>query len=164
MSIAQNTFSALTLLDGEQEGHPACKKLSGGVLAWLSVWSEVQTCIWPSRCHCHSLSPDSEKSRLILPFWYRINWVVQEKGPLNGLVSVYSSVCLSDVNDRGENCISGLYTNYTHFAPDKQLCLHVKINVFNADALPGIQPTVKTLKAIFFYKIATKSNKKQIQV
>ena len=27
---------------------PACKKLSGGVLAWLSVWSEVQTCIWPS--------------------------------------------------------------------------------------------------------------------
>ena len=32
-----------------QEGHPACKKLSGGVLAWLSVWSEVQTCIWPSQ-------------------------------------------------------------------------------------------------------------------
>ena len=24
------------------------KKLSGGVLVWLSVWSEVQTCIWPS--------------------------------------------------------------------------------------------------------------------
>jgi len=24
------------------EGHPACKKLSGGVLAWLSVWSEVR--------------------------------------------------------------------------------------------------------------------------
>ena len=41
-------FSALTLLVGRQEGHPACKKLSGGVLAWLSVWSEVQTCIWPS--------------------------------------------------------------------------------------------------------------------
>jgi len=31
----------LTLLVGRQEGHPACKKLSGGVLAWLSVWSEV---------------------------------------------------------------------------------------------------------------------------
>jgi len=38
-------FSALMLLVGRQEGHPACKKLSGGVLAWLSVWSEVQTCI-----------------------------------------------------------------------------------------------------------------------
>jgi len=41
-------FSALTLLVGRQEGHPACKKLSGGVLAWLSVCSEEQTCIWPS--------------------------------------------------------------------------------------------------------------------
>ena len=42
-------FSALTLLVGCQEDHPACKKLIGGVLAWLSVWSEVQiVCIWPS--------------------------------------------------------------------------------------------------------------------
>jgi len=29
-------FSALTLMVGQQEGHPACKKLSCGVLAWLS--------------------------------------------------------------------------------------------------------------------------------
>jgi len=42
------TFSALTLLVGWQEGHPAYKKLSGGVLAWLFTWSEVQTCICPS--------------------------------------------------------------------------------------------------------------------
>jgi len=41
-------FSALTLLFGQQEGHLACRKQSGGVLAWLSVWSEMQTCIWPS--------------------------------------------------------------------------------------------------------------------
>ena len=33
-------FSALTLLVGRQEGHPACKKQSGGVLAWLSVCLE----------------------------------------------------------------------------------------------------------------------------
>jgi len=39
-------FSALTLLAGRQEGHPVCKNLSGGVLAWLFVCSEVQTCIW----------------------------------------------------------------------------------------------------------------------
>jgi len=32
-------FSALMLLVGRQEGHPVCKKLSGGVLAWLPVWS-----------------------------------------------------------------------------------------------------------------------------
>ena len=29
-------------------GWAAYKKLSGGVLVWLSAWSEVQTCIWPS--------------------------------------------------------------------------------------------------------------------
>ena len=85
---ASLTFSALTLLVGRQEGHPACKKLSGGVLAWLSVWSEVQTCTWPSWCHCHSLSLASVKSRLVLPFWYRLTRVVLEKGPLNGCVCV----------------------------------------------------------------------------
>ena len=41
-------FSALTLLVGPQEKHLACKKLSGWVLAWLSVLSEVQICISPS--------------------------------------------------------------------------------------------------------------------
>ena len=79
-------FSALTLLVGRQEGHPACKKLSGGVLAWLSVWSKVLTCICPSWCHCHSPSLASVKSRLVSPFWYRLTWVVPEKGPLNGCV------------------------------------------------------------------------------
>ena len=55
----------------------------GGVLAWSSVWSEVQTCIWPSWCHCHSLSLASVKSRLVLPFWQRLTRIVPEKGPLN---------------------------------------------------------------------------------
>jgi len=32
-----STFSALMLLVGQQEGHLACKKLSGGVLAWLCL-------------------------------------------------------------------------------------------------------------------------------
>ena len=32
--IQSYTFSALTLLVGRQEGHPACKKLSGEVLVW----------------------------------------------------------------------------------------------------------------------------------
>ena len=81
-------FSVLTLLVGRQEGHPTCKKQSGGVLAWLSVWSEVQTCIWPSWCHCHSLCLASVKSRLVLPFWYRLTRVVPDKGPLNKCVCV----------------------------------------------------------------------------
>jgi len=43
-----DAFGVLMLLVGRQEVHPACKKLSGGVLAWLPVWSELQTCIRPS--------------------------------------------------------------------------------------------------------------------
>jgi len=46
-TVVTFAFSALTLLVGRQEGHPACKK-SGGVLAWLSLWSKMQTCIWPN--------------------------------------------------------------------------------------------------------------------
>ena len=87
-------FSALMLLVGRQEGHPASKKLSSGVLNWLSVWSKVQTCIWPRWCHCHSLSLASVKSRLVLPFWYQLTWVVPDKGPLNGCVCVCSNVFL----------------------------------------------------------------------
>jgi len=34
--------TALTLLVGHQEQHPACKDFSDEVLLWLSVWSEVQ--------------------------------------------------------------------------------------------------------------------------
>jgi len=48
MYVCYVAFSALMLLVGWQEGHLACKKLSSEVLAWLSVWSEMQICIWPS--------------------------------------------------------------------------------------------------------------------
>jgi len=74
-------FSALTLLVGQQEGHPACKKLSGGVLAWLYVWVKVQICIWPSWCHCYSLPSThcSSKSRWVLPFCCRLTRVVPDK-------------------------------------------------------------------------------------
>jgi len=46
-------FSALTLLLERQEVYPACKKTewSGtGVVICL------ETCIWPSWCHCHCFS------------------------------------------------------------------------------------------------------------
>jgi len=63
-------------------------------LAWFSVWREVQTCIWPSWCHCHSLSLALVKSRLVLPFWYRLTRVVPDKGPLNGCVCVTLMACM----------------------------------------------------------------------
>jgi len=74
MHVADSSvFSALTLLLGRQEGHPACKKLSGGVLSLASV-----------------------KSRLVVPFWYWLTRVVPDKGPLNGCVC-YVAYC-TDVN------------------------------------------------------------------
>jgi len=86
MSVVQGNkfpFSALTLLVGRQEGHPACKKLSGGMLAWLSVWSEVQTCVWPSWHQCHSLSRvcvcvqgNKNQERRIGCLFYLIVWRV----------------------------------------------------------------------------------------
>jgi len=49
-------FSALRLLVGHQEEHPTCKKSSDEVLAWLSVWGQVQMiCIWSSWCHCQPI-------------------------------------------------------------------------------------------------------------
>jgi len=56
---------------------------------------EVGFC-WPSCAalkfclltYCHSLSLASVKSRLVLPFWYRLTRVVPDKGTLNGCVCV----------------------------------------------------------------------------
>jgi len=47
------------------KGNPACKKLNGGMLAWLSVCGEVWIYIWLSRCHCHSLSLAA-----VYPVWF----------------------------------------------------------------------------------------------
>jgi len=77
---------------GGRKGIRPVKNLSSEVLAWLSVWSEMQTCIRPSWCHCHSLFLVSVKSRLIFPFWYWLTRVVPDKEPLNRCVCVWSSL------------------------------------------------------------------------
>ena len=91
---------------------------------WLSVWSKVQTCIWPSLCHCHSLSLPS-----VQPYWFYLSatgspgysqkhtytrltalfpglprwagtrkvkpiWIFPEKGPLNWCVCVSPTIPL----------------------------------------------------------------------
>ena len=63
------------------------------MLAWLSVWCEMQTCIRPCWCHYHSLSLASVKSRLVLPFWYWLARVVPDREPLNGCVCVCVLFC-----------------------------------------------------------------------
>ena len=44
------------------------KNWAVGGLVSFSVWSEVQTCIWPSWCHYLSLSLASVKFRLVFTF------------------------------------------------------------------------------------------------
>jgi len=44
-------FSALTLLVVQQEGHPACKKLSGGVLAWYQSGVRCRLAYGPADAH-----------------------------------------------------------------------------------------------------------------
>jgi len=65
------------------------QKLSGAVLAWLSVRREVQMiCIWSSWCHCHLIISCSSKIQNGLPFWCQFTQIVLEKRPLNDVVAV----------------------------------------------------------------------------
>ena len=109
---------------GGRKGIRPVKELSGGVLAWLSVWSKVQTCIWSSRCHCHSLSLASVQSRLVLPFWYRLTRVVPDKGPLNGCVLYI----LSAVKMTTRDCIIQLISS------------HIAVNWFELINFPNHMP------------------------
>jgi len=82
-------FSALTLLVGRQAGHPACKTLRV-VGCWHGYLSGVRCRLAygpadATATHCLLLQ---KKSRLVLPFWYQLTWVVLDKGPLNGCVCV----------------------------------------------------------------------------
>ena len=80
-------FNALTLLVGRQEGHPACKKLSGGLLVWLSVWSGAdlhmaQLMPLPLTVSCFS------KIQIGFTFLVAAHLGSRGKGPLNGCVCV----------------------------------------------------------------------------
>ena len=77
LSIA---FSALTLLVGRQEGHPACKKTEwwgGGVVICLQRGTDLhmaQLMPLPLTVSCYS------KIQTGLPFCYRLTRVVPDKG------------------------------------------------------------------------------------
>jgi len=83
-----SSFSDLTLLVGRQERHRASKNLNGEVLAWLSVWSEVQIiCIWCSWCYCHHIISCSSKIQNCLSFWCQLTQIFLEKRLLSGCTS-----------------------------------------------------------------------------
>jgi len=85
-------FSALTLLIGWQEGHPACKKTKwwgAGVVICLEQGTDLHTAQLmplPLTASCFS------KIQMVFPFWYRLTQVVPERRPLN--VCVFSIIHL----------------------------------------------------------------------
>jgi len=90
------SLQCLTLLVGCQEARPACKNQVMG--CWCG-------CLSGARCRLFAYGPAdatasqtpsslaSFKSRLVLPFWYRLTQVFLPRGPLNGC----SSSCLLEM-------------------------------------------------------------------
>ena len=75
--VTECAFSALTLLVGRQEGHPAWKQSEwwyvGVVMCQGADLHMAHLMPLPLTISC------SGKSRLVLPFWYRLTWIVPDK-------------------------------------------------------------------------------------
>jgi len=78
-----------------QEGHPACKKKQwwgAGMVICLERGADLhmaQLMLLLLTVSCFS------NSRLVLPFWYRLTWVVPDKGPFQTGVCVCCPACSS---------------------------------------------------------------------
>ena len=85
---------------GGSKGIRPVKKLSGGMLAWLYVWVRELICIWPSWCHCHSLSlaPVNQDSFYLPGLTFLVlahpgSPGQNPRGPLNGCVRACVHAC-----------------------------------------------------------------------
>jgi len=72
--------SALTFLARQHKGHPACKTELWGTGV---VICPQQGATGPADVTATPTFPASLKSRMVLPFWYRLTQVVLEKRSLN---------------------------------------------------------------------------------
>jgi len=92
--LAPYAFSALTLLVGQQEGHPACQKLEwwgSGMVICLERGADLhvaQLMPLPLTVSC------SSKIQIGFAFLVPLTWVVPEKGPLNVCVCVCARACV----------------------------------------------------------------------
>jgi len=91
----------LTPLVWWQEEHLACRKTEwwgAGVVVCLELGADLHMAqLMP----LPSLSLASLKSRLVLPFWYRLTWVVPEKRPLMGVCVCVLTLLLVQVHING---------------------------------------------------------------
>jgi len=96
---ARFVFSALTLLAGHQE------KLSNEVLAWLSVWREMQTiCIWSGWCRCHPIISCFFKIQINLTF----------------LVPAYPG-CPANINNNNNTRLTVLFLGLPRWASTRKI-------------------------------------------
>jgi len=77
-------FGALLLLVVWKKFHPACKKVSGGVLKWLSVWDKVKILHMAQLMPLPLTNSCSSKYRfgfsyLVLLFWYQLTGLSRTK-------------------------------------------------------------------------------------
>jgi len=83
------------LLVGRQEGHPACKTIEwwgAGMVICLERGADLHM------AQLMPLSLASVKSRLVLPFWYRLTRVVPDKGAVKRVcVCVCVCVCYGHI-------------------------------------------------------------------
>ena len=109
-------FSALTLLVGWQEVRPVTTEWwAVGMVICLERGADLHM------AHLMPLSLALVKSWLALPFWYRLTWVVLEKGPLNGCVCIcmvknyllFVSFCSSSGHVAADNCCYARYWEHT---------------------------------------------------
>jgi len=131
LSVMQYAFNALTLLVEWQEGHPTCKKLSGG--AGVVICPEqgadlhiAQLMPLPLTVSCFS------KSRLVLPFWYWLTWVVMQQKHFGDQMLCYCTYALGCIALRGKNTIWPLTVNilWTGTRPLELLYVHWLILVW----------------------------------
>ena len=92
----------LTLLVGRQEGHPACKKLSGGCWhSYLERGADLHM------AQLMLLPPATVKSRSVLPFWYRLTRVCPRKRAVE-----WVCVCTISWNNRHATAVTDHSTNF----------------------------------------------------
>ena len=72
-------------LEGRKGIQPVKNRVVGCWRGYLSG-ARCRLAYGPADATATQLFLASVKSRLILPFWYRLTWVVPRKGPLNGCV------------------------------------------------------------------------------
>jgi len=98
------------------------KNLSDEVLAWSSLWSEMQMiCIWSSDATATLSSLVSLKSRLVSPFWCWLTQVFPGKQAITGVFHQwqYNTCCCTQIPIQQSNLsiIAVLCTQYLPVQP-----------------------------------------------